>query len=106
MGYGMVRVMDKEEVKARLRRHAAELKKAGIVHLHLHGSVVRGESRPDSDIDLAAVFDRSKVRGILAEVDLKNRLCEILDAEADLSNAELLKEPVQASFDREAELVF
>jgi predicted nucleotidyltransferase len=102
----MLSVMDKETVKAKLLAHAPELKKAGIIHLHLHGSVVRGEAGPNSDIDLAAVFDRSKVRGILAEVGLKNRLSEILGVEADLANAEFLKERVQINFDREAELVF
>jgi predicted nucleotidyltransferase len=96
----------KESIKAALRAHEAELKEAGITRLHLHGSVVRGEARPDSDVDLAAVFDRSKVRGILAEVGLKRRLSEILGADADLANAERLKEMVQRSFDREAELVF
>lgn len=98
--------MDKEQVIAALRAHEAELKAAGIVRLHLHGSVVRGEAGPASDVDLAAVFDRAKVRGILAEVGLKNRLSEIIGAEADLCNAERLKEFVQVNFDREAELVF
>ena len=98
--------MDKEAVKAKRLEYAPELKEAGIMHLHLHGSVARGEARPDSDVDLAAVFDRSKVRGIIAEVGLKNRLSEILGVEADLANAERLKELVQNNFDREAELVF
>lgn len=98
--------IDKESVKAKLLVHEPELKAAGIVHLHLHGSVVRGEAGPNSDIDLAAVFDRTKVRGILAEVGLKNRLSQILGAEADLANAEQLKARVRDNFDREAELVF
>jgi predicted nucleotidyltransferase len=98
--------MDRDQVIETLRAHEAELKAAGIVHLHLHGSVVRGEGRPDSDVDLAAVFDRAKVRGILAEIDLKNRLSAILGAEADLSNAERLKTLIQKNFEREAELVF
>ena len=91
---------------ATLRAHEAELKESGIVHLHLFGSSVNGAAGPDSDVDLAAVFDRATVRGILAQVGLKNRLSEILGIEADLSNAELMKERVQANFDREAELVF
>lgn len=98
--------MDKEQIKTSLRAHEAELKEAGIVHLHLFGSRVNGTAGPDSDVDLAAVFDRAKVRGILAEVGLKNRLSGILGIEVDLANAERLKEMVQANFDREAELVF
>lgn len=98
--------MDKETIKTTLRAHEPELKASGIVHLHLFGSRVNGHARPDSDVDLAAVFDRAKVRGILAEVGLKNRLSEILGIEADLANADLLKEYVQTSFNHEAELVF
>jgi predicted nucleotidyltransferase len=98
--------MDKETIKAALRAHERELKSAGIVHLHLHGSVVRGEAGRRSDVDLAAQFDRAKLRGILAEISLKNRLSEILGVEADLADADTLKEMVQANFEREAELVF
>jgi predicted nucleotidyltransferase len=102
----MVLRIDKESVMAALRAHEPELKAAGIVHLHLHGSVVRGDARPDSDVDLAAEFDRAKVRSMLTEIGLKNRLSDILGAEADLADAERLEEEVQANFSREAELVF
>lgn len=98
--------MDKEHVIATLRAHEPELKAAGIAHLHLHGSVVRGEAGPRSDVDLAAQFDRGKVRGMLAEIGLKNRLSDILGVEADLADAERLKDVVRTNFDREAELVF
>lgn len=98
--------MDKEQVIATLRSHEAELKNAGILHLRLFGSVSRGEAGPASDIDLAVVFDRSKVRGILAEVALRDRLSELLGAEADLANADTLKERIRVELEREAEIVF
>jgi len=98
--------MDKETVIATLRAHEAELKNAGIVHLHLHGSVVRGVAGPRSDVDLAAQFDRVKVRGILAEVGLQNRLSDILGAVADLAAFDRLEAEVRRNFEREAELVF
>jgi len=98
--------MDKDQVIATLRAHEPELKAAGIVHLHLHGSVVRGEAGPASDIDLAAIFDRVKVRSALVEIRLKNRLSELLGAEVDLANRERLKEDVESNFEREAAIVF
>lgn len=98
--------MDSDRVIATLRAHEPELKAAGIVHLHLHGSVVRGEAGPVSDIDLAAVFDRAKVRSALVEIRLKNRLSELLGTEVDLANRERLKEDVDSNFEREARLVF
>jgi predicted nucleotidyltransferase len=100
------RAMNKEAVKAKLLAHEAELKAAGIVHLHLHGSVVRGEAGPDSDIDLAAVFDRTKVRSALNEIRIKNRITELLGIEVDLANRDRLKDNVCINFEREAELVF
>ena len=87
--------MDKEQIKAALRAHEPELKAAAIVHMSLFGSRVKGHSTDDSDVDLAAVFDRTKVKGILAEVGLKHLLTQILGMEADLANAELLRDYVQ-----------
>jgi predicted nucleotidyltransferase len=98
--------MDKEALKAKLLAHELELKAAGIVHLHLHGSVVRGEAGPDSDVDLAAVFDRAKVRSALSEISLRNRFADLLGVDVDLANRERLKENVRNNFEREAELVF
>ena len=98
--------MDKEQIKAALRAHEPELKAGGILHLHLHGSVVRGEAGPDSDVDLAAVFDRAKVKSPLVEIRLARRLSYLLGAAVDLANERTLKEDIRVHFDREAELVF
>ena len=65
-----------------LRRHRAELQEAGVKSLKLFGSVVRGESRPESDIDILVEF--CKPVGLLAFVRLKQRLAELLGAPVDL----------------------
>ena len=98
--------MDKEQIKTVLRDRENELRPLGIVHLHLHGSQVNGHAGPDSDIDLAASFDRAKVRTALDEIALRNRMSEILGADVDLCDAERLQAEVQGNFRREAELVF
>jgi predicted nucleotidyltransferase len=98
--------MDKGIVITALRAHELELKAAGILHLHLHGSVVRGEARPDSDIDLAAVFDRAKVKSPLVEIRLARRISDLLGVAVDLANERTLKEDVRINFDRESQLVF
>jgi predicted nucleotidyltransferase len=46
-----------EPVIATLRAHEAELRQAGLRSLSLFGSVARGETEPDSHIDLAAEFE-------------------------------------------------
>ena len=98
--------LNREQAIALLRAHEAELKEAGILHLHLHGSVARGEGTDRSDIDLAGQFDKSKHLSLIDLVHLQNRLSDILGVEADLSDAERLKDVVRNNFDREAELVF
>lgn len=98
--------MDKEQIKAKLRERANELQPLGVLHLHLHGSQVNGKARGDSDIDLAARFDRAKVRTALDEISLRNRLADILGADVDLCDADRLEREVQGNSRREAELVF
>src|SRR3954454_5354956 len=99
-------VMHKDVVKAKLLSLEPALKAAGIVHLHLHGSVVRGEATPESDVDVAAQFDKTKRLSLIDLVGLQNMMSDILGVEADLCDADRLKEHVQSNFDREAELVF
>ncbi len=50
--------------------------------LAVFGSVVRGEARPDSDVDLLVEFDRPT--GVFGLLDVKYRLEEILDLRVDL----------------------
>ena len=44
--------MDRDQILARLRDHAPDLRRHGVVRAALFGSVARGEARPDSDIDI------------------------------------------------------
>jgi len=72
-----------------LRHHQKELQEAEVKSLRLFGSVVRGEARADSDIDILVEFSRPI--GLLAFVGLKNRLAELLGRPVDLVTPEALK---------------
>ena len=98
--------MHKDVVKVKLLSLEPALKVAGIVHLHLHGSVVRGDATPESDVDVAAQFDKTKRLSLIDLVGLQNMMSDTLGVEADLCDADRLKEHVRSNFDREAELVF
>jgi hypothetical protein len=81
---------DTDQLAARCRRN-------GIRRLRMFGSTVRGEDRPDSDVDLIAEFD--------AEIGY----FELLRAEDDLSAffgrpVDLLTEPAISPYMREAVL--
>jgi hypothetical protein len=76
--------MNREQVVATLRAHEPELKQAGVVRLSLFGSTVRGERRPDSDIDLLAAFDETRRISLLDVIHIENQLADLLGERDDL----------------------
>ena len=75
--------MNRAEVIRVLKRHEAELKKLGVEHLFLFGSVARDDAKDDSDIDL--FFDHEKGRlGLYELMDVKERAQEILGRPTDI----------------------
>jgi uncharacterized protein len=79
-----------ERVIATLRAQEAELRRAGIRHLALFGSVARGEAAADSDIDLAAEFDPAAEMDLIRLVALERRIGETLGRPV-----EILPEPIE-----------
>ena len=69
--------------------------------LKLFGSVVRGEARPESDIDILVEFVRPV--GLLAFVRLKHRLAELLGRPVDLVTPEALKPTLRDGILNEAQ---
>jgi uncharacterized protein len=79
-----------ERVIATLRAHEVELRQAGLRSLSLFGSVARGETETDSDIDLAAEFDPAARMDLLQLTALERRIADLLGSPVDL-----LPEPVE-----------
>jgi len=98
--------MDKEVILATLRKHAPELKAAGLAHLRVFGSVVRGEASSQSDIDLLADFEPSSPITLVTMGSLQSRLADLLGANVDLSSADWMKDPVRNEALQEAVLAF
>jgi uncharacterized protein len=73
-----------EHIIAALRSHDAELRRVGIRHLSLFGSVARGEAGDASDVDLAVELDPSARIGLFRLMGLQRRLSEILGRSVDL----------------------
>lgn len=80
-----------DDIITALRAHDAELRRAGIRHLSVFGSVARGEATTASDIDLAAELDPDAHIGLFRLMGLQRRLSEILGRPVDL-----LPEPVES----------
>jgi predicted nucleotidyltransferase len=93
--------MDRDAVLERLRAHEAELKAMGVARLSLFGSVARGEAGPNSDVDLAAEFDRSRPFGIFQFAALERRLRDLMGLPVDLVGEPARKPRVQRAIDRD-----
>lgn len=63
-----------EQIIATLRAHGAELRRAGIRHLSLFGSVARGDAEADSDVDLVVDFDPAAAMDLIRLVALERQL--------------------------------
>lgn len=95
-----------EHVLATLRAHEAELRRAGIRHLSLFGSVARGDAEADSDVDLAAELDPEAGIGLFALGALERRLAELVDRKVDLLPEPVEKQRLRANIDRDRRRAF
>src|ERR1700741_2302899 len=92
--------MTREETIRRLNEHQAELKRLGVEHLYLFGSVARDEAREDSDIDL--FFDHPLGSLDLFQLmDVKEAAARILGRKTDIMTRRslhpVLKRRIEAS---------
>jgi predicted nucleotidyltransferase len=71
-----------------LREHADELRAMGVVRIGLFGSYVRGEQRPDSDIDFLVQMRSPSYRDFM---NVWNFLEDQLGRKVDLGEEHLLK---------------
>ena len=91
---------------ARLRALEPELRERGIASAAVFGSVVRGQARPDSDVDVLVDIDPAVAFDLLDLVGVKNLLADRLGHAVDVIEREALKPSVRDSILAEAETVF
>ena len=78
------------EIKSIIQSHKPELaEKYGVAEIGIFGSVVRGEARDDSDVDVLVEFNRPT--GFIAFMDLLYFLEDLFGAKVDLVTRNALK---------------
>jgi predicted nucleotidyltransferase len=87
---------------ATLRAHEGELRRLGVRHASVFGSVARGEAGTGSDIDVLVELDDDRPMGIFEYARLKMQIGELLDGRADVVNARTLKPLLRGSILRDA----
>ncbi len=92
--------MKQDDVLRLLASHKKELEALGVQSLALFGSVIRGEARPDSDVDILVEF--AKPVGFFAFFEIRERLEEILGCRVDLVTREALHPRLREGIVKEA----
>ena len=90
------------DVLRALRTHESELRRLGVCHAAVFGSVARGEATAGSDIDVLVDLDQDRPIGIFAYVRLKLYINEILDGAGDVVNRRTLKPLLRDNILRDA----
>jgi len=97
--------MKREEVIAQLRRHEADLKRLGVEHLYLFGSIARGDATADSDIDLFFDYEKGKL-GLFELMDVKAFASSILGCTTDIMTRDSLHKTLRQGIEATALRVF
>jgi uncharacterized protein len=97
--------MSRDEAIRRLKSHQAELKRLGVEHLYLFGSIADDRGDDISDVDLFFDHQRGKL-GLYELMDLKEVASSILGSRADIMTRESLHPILRRRIEQAAVLVF
>jgi predicted nucleotidyltransferase len=97
--------MERGEAISRLQQHEADLKRLGVEHLYMFGSMARGEARQDSDVDLFFDYEKGKL-GVYELMDVKEYAAGILGRKTDIMTRDSLHKTLREAIEATAVRVF
>ena len=95
-----------DEVVSRIKAEEPELRRRGIRHLAVFGSVARGDERPGSDVDIAIDIEPGHPFSLIRMEDTRLLLEDALGRPVDLGEVDSFRSPVRAAFDHDRVTVF
>ena len=98
--------MNREQILSTLRTHEPALRRRGVLHAALFGSLARGEARPDSDIDILIEIAPDAPIDLFEYVGITHYLSDLFPDRVDVANRSKLKPHVRPSAEREAVFAF
>ena len=98
--------MTRDAVIAILRAHEAPLRRQGVRRAALFGSAARGETTPDSDLDIMVEIDPSAQVDLYDYVGITQYIAELFTVPVDVADHAMLIEPVRRTAERDAVYAF
>lgn len=98
--------MNSSEVLKALRQSEPALRRRGVQHAALFGSLARGSHRADSDIDIMVEIDPDTRMTIFDYMDLKEYIASLFDEPVDVVSREGLKPYVRPAATADAIYAF
>jgi len=95
-----------DAVRRRLAAEEPELRRRGVCHLAVFGSVARGDDRPDSDVDVAVEIKADRSFSLIRMEETRLFLEDALRRRFDLGEIDSFRPQVRAAFERERVPVF
>jgi predicted nucleotidyltransferase len=87
--------MDRDDALEILRRNAPRLRAREIRHAALFGSVARGASGPESDLDIMIELEPGLPKDIFAYAGLKSEVAGLFDRRVDVVSHGMLKPDIR-----------
>jgi uncharacterized protein len=95
-----------EAVRVQLAAEEAELRRRGVRHLAVFGSVARGNDQPDSDVDVAVEVEPGRSFSLIRMEETRQFLEDALRRPVDLGEIDSFRPQVRAAFEREKVAIF
>lgn len=87
--------MDRSHALEILRRHEAELRRRGVLHAALFGSVARDQAGTDSDLDVMLDLDPAASLSVFDYADIVDFIERLFPTKVDVVNRRMLRPHVR-----------
>jgi predicted nucleotidyltransferase len=95
-----------DAIRRQLAANELELRRRGVSHLAVFGSVARGEDRADSDVDLAVEIEEGRSFSLIRMEETRLLLEDVLRRPVDLGEIDSFRPQVRAAFERDSIPIF
>jgi hypothetical protein len=95
-----------DAVRQQLAAKEPELRRRGVRHLAVFGSIARGDDRPDSDVDVAVEIEPDRSFSWIRMEETRLFLEDALRRRVDLGEVDSFRPRVRAAFERERVAIF